>query len=57
MSEQADKLLAQLEAERDLSRVIVHLDMDAFFASVEIRDHPELANLPVAVGHPDGVIV
>ena len=57
MSEQADKLLAQLEAERDLSRVIVHLDMDAFFASVEIRDNPELANLPVAVGHPDGVIV
>ena len=57
MFEQADKLLAQLDAERDLSRVIVHVDMDAFFASVEIRDHPELANLPVAVGHPDGVLV
>ena len=29
---------------------IIHFDMDAFFASVEIRDNPELKNLPVAVG-------
>jgi nucleotidyltransferase/DNA polymerase involved in DNA repair len=34
----------------DWSRVIAHLDMDAFFASIEQQDHPEYRGRPVVVG-------
>lgn len=31
-------------------RKIIHIDMDCFYASIEMRRHPELKNVPMAVG-------
>lgn len=37
------------------SRKIIHIDMDMFFAAIEMRDNPAYRNVPLAVGgRPDG---
>jgi DNA polymerase IV len=38
----------------DSSATVLHIDMDAFFASVELLDHPDLVDKPVIVGHRSG---
>jgi DNA polymerase-4 len=45
------RLLAHAEME---TLGIAHIDCDAFYASVEKRDRPELADKPVIVGHAGG---
>lgn len=46
-------LLLFEEPKRDTSRKIIHIDMDAFYASVAMRENPELKNQPVIIArHP-----
>ncbi|WP_431210076.1 hypothetical protein ACQ86N_28935 [Puia sp. P3] len=38
-----------------MQRKIIHIDMDAFYASIEQRDHPEYRGKPIVVGgSPEG---
>lgn len=46
----AQSKLLEYEKSRSFSKICCVLDMDMFYAAVEIRDRPELRELPVAVG-------
>ncbi len=35
-------------------RKIIHVDMDCFFAAVEMRDNPALRDIPLAIGRQSG---
>ena len=46
-------ILTFKEPENDTSRKIIHVDMDAFYASIEERDHPEHSGKPIVIAnHP-----
>jgi DNA polymerase kappa len=49
-SNKADEIVCAYEEQRDLTQTYVHIDMDSYFASVEMRDNPKLRNVPMAVG-------
>ncbi|RLN17261.1 calcium-transporting ATPase 2, plasma membrane-type-like [Panicum miliaceum] len=46
----AEKKMLELEASRDLSKIWLHTDMDAFYAAVETLEDPSLKGKPLAVG-------
>ncbi|CAO0799636.1 unnamed protein product [Mucor circinelloides] len=45
-----DNMIRDLEDTRDLTQCICHMDMDAFYASVEELEDPSLKKVPMAVG-------
>ncbi|XP_021743371.1 DNA polymerase kappa-like [Chenopodium quinoa] len=46
----AERRITELEATRDLSRIWLHVDMDAFYAAVETLSNPSLKGTAMAVG-------
>lgn len=40
----------ELSSQKTIVRKIIHVDMDCFYAQVEMRDFPEYRNIPLAVG-------
>ncbi|KAL4615236.1 hypothetical protein ACB092_07G109100 [Castanea dentata] len=46
----ADRRILELETKHDMSRIWLHVDMDAFYAAVETLSNPSLKGKPMAVG-------
>jgi DNA polymerase kappa len=46
----AEKELEAIRKRRDLTRTWIHVDMDMFYAAVEMLDNPVLKDKPMAVG-------
>lgn len=47
----AEMKMREIQNTRDLSRIWMHIDMDMFYAAIEIRDNPSLKDIPIAVGN------
>lgn len=47
----ASAKLEQIKSERRFDKIWLHLDMDMYFAAIEIRDDPSLADKPIAIGN------
>ncbi|XP_050292922.1 DNA repair protein REV1 isoform X2 [Anthonomus grandis grandis] len=57
-----EKLIAERDTsnhrhELHVSSIIMHIDMDCFFASVGLRNHPELKGKPVAITHAKSGVI
>ena len=51
VKKKADSRLQFLKNQIRFDKIWLHLDMDMFYAAVEIRDNPSLANIPMCVGN------
>ena len=51
IKEKVFRVVEKFIKDRSLKRTWLHFDMDMFYAAIEIRDVPSLANKPVAIGN------
>ena len=53
---EVQKKIEDLKKERDLTRTWIHVDLDAFYAAVEMRDNPSLVDKPIAVAEKNMIM-